>query len=108
MNDTIKEIMDSIPVKLTSTLFDSIKDELVKIQSIYTDYSPSPLEIADLMHETLGTILATYLQGSVEPALRNYIASNICFELAGRIHRHLESLQATNSNIQPIAPQETI
>lgn len=105
--EEIDTAVQAIPHKVAQEFFESLNKEIQIIKQATPDYDLKPLEVAELMYNCLGTVIATYIHNLVEPALREYVASKLMFSLSGSIFKHVESLQATNSVETPSTETES-
>lgn len=73
------EKLEELPLELAQEYFKLVND---KLQATKIDATLSPFEVAELMTQTVGSILATYLTTYVEAPIREYISAKIVFHLA--------------------------
>ena len=95
-------------------------DDLQKqVEQIAIDYFTSfnkategrelqPLQVADLMHAIVGTILATYVTNYVAHGLRDYIAAKMMYSLTANLKGHIETLVDTNTTTESLDSKEPV
>jgi len=100
MNKDLEKALETIPDQLSNSFFPTL-NELLQ-QTAVKGYEMSPLETAEVMHRTVGSILATYLINLVEPSLREYVAAKMLFQLSANLFNQIKTLEDT------IAPVEAV
>jgi hypothetical protein len=93
-DQAIKVILEAMPHKVAMDYYQSFNAVIDGIKVEKPDFELNQFQIADLMHNCLGTIVATYIHNMPEQGLREYIASKLMFHLTGTLLKHVEALAA--------------
>ncbi len=92
MRENLKKALETMPDELATQFFALVNDLLKDVEG-----ELNPLETAEVMLQSVGSILATYLINLVDPNLREYVAAKMLFNLSASLSALIETSEDTKT-----------